>query len=81
MTPIYPATNVLQLDDSLVSNGSIDSLETLLGITNTHPHASIWLPTNINVSFIQPLTSKLRLAFGLKQYIRLGLPEIRAVLA
>lgn len=70
--------NVLQLDDSLINGGSIDSLEALVGLKESHPFARVTLPTNIQINYILPIGEKFSLSLQLRQYIRFGSPEVSA---
>lgn len=70
--------NFLQLDDSLINGGNIDSIESLLGIEESHPFHRAVLPANIQINYIVPIGSKASLNLSLRQYIRFGSPEVRA---
>ncbi|MEZ4720457.1 MAG: hypothetical protein R2813_01105 [Flavobacteriales bacterium] len=73
--------NILQLDDSLVSGENLDSIEALLGLQQSHPKLTTWLPAHFNIHFIQPLSEKVRLEIGLKQYVSMGIPEVAVGIA
>jgi len=73
--------NVLQLDDSLINGGSIDSIEALVGLKESHPFKRATLPANIQINYILPIGEKFSLNLQLRQYIRFGSPEVSAGLA
>lgn len=69
--------SILELDDSLIGNGDVDSLEALLGMERTHPSATALLPAHVRIHYIRQLGEKWRLALRLKQFITFGIPEVR----
>lgn len=69
--------SILQLDDSLVSNGNVDSLEALLGMQRSHPKTTALLPANVRIHYIRALNEKWRASLRLTQFITFGIPEIR----
>ena len=70
--------NVLQLDDSLINGGNIDSIEALVGLKESHPFARATLPANIQINYVLPMGERFSLSLQLRQYIRFGSPEISA---
>ena len=70
--------NVLQLDDSLINGGNIDSIEALVGLKESHPFARATLPANIKINYVLPMGERFSLSLQLRQYIRFGSPEISA---
>ena len=73
--------NVLQVDDSLIGGGNLDSLESLIGLTSAHPFVRASLPAHIKVNYVHPLGEKAFLNLELKQYLGFGVPQLRAGLS
>jgi len=68
--------NILQLDDSLINGGDLDSIEALIGLQRVHPFTRANLPANIQVNYVHPIGEKASAHLCLRQYIRFGLPEL-----
>lgn len=73
--------NILQMDDSLIGNGNIDSIEALIGLQSAHPFVRAALPAHIKINYIHPLGEKAFLNLELKQYLGFGLPQLRVGLS
>ncbi len=73
--------NILQLDDSLISGGDLDSIEALIGLKESHPFVRAALPANIQINYIFPLGERISVNLSLRQFIRFGMPEISAGMA
>lgn len=70
--------NILELDDDLVSDGDLDSVEAILGLTEGHSPATAMLPAFVRFHFIYDLGRVLRVSASLKQYFLFGIPELQA---
>lgn len=73
--------DILALDDSLAAGGSIDSLGSLIGFEQGHQAISAWLPINLELQYLHPITDKLSARIGLRQYLRGPGPRITAAMA
>jgi len=73
--------NILQLDDSLLSGGTPDSLASIIGFTKSYGEYTAPLPYQLQLHLIFPLSSKLRLNVGVRQYSQLRTPEPKLGLA
>ncbi|GAB5538658.1 MAG: hypothetical protein Salg2KO_07610 [Salibacteraceae bacterium] len=71
------ADNILQLDDSLINGGSLDSLEGLLGLRQTRAFKRISMPAHVQVNYVMPMGDRSSLNVQLRQYLSMGLPELR----
>lgn len=73
--------NILQLDDSLLNGGSPDSLASIIGLTKSTDKYTASLPYQLQLHLIFPLSSKMRLNVGVRQYAQLRAPEPKLGLA
>ena len=71
------ANNILQLDDSLVNGGELDSLEALLGLQRAHPFRRVGMPVSIQVNYVHPIGKRSSINVQLRQFLTFGLPEFR----
>lgn len=75
-------SNILQLDDSLFENGSLDSLEALLGLSITNESTAKLAPGYLMIGFSTSFSERVGLNVEVKQWwksaalpqLRLGLP-------
>lgn len=73
--------NILQLDDSLLNGGSPDSLASIIGFTTSTGKHAASLPYQLQLQLIFPLSDKLRLNVGVRQFSQLHTPEPKLGLA
>lgn len=73
--------NILQLDDSLLNGGSADSLASIIGFTKSYGKYTASLPYQVQLQLIFPLSRKLRLNVGVRQFSQLHTPEPKFGLA
>ncbi len=71
------ANNILQLDDSLVNGGELDSLEALLGLQRAHPFRRVGMPVSMQVNYVHPIGKRFSINVQLRQFLTFGLPEFR----